>query len=104
MRKRGAARGEARTAPRASLTVHAGPRPLPELLTLAAAASRSGTSLSFTGTETRPIEDLVRLAVAGGEAVSFGGDVRARIDEAEEPEAGPRPGGLRRFLSRFAAR
>ncbi len=87
------------------LTIHAGPRPLPELLDLAAAASRSGTRLSFTGTGTRPIEDLVRLAVVGGETVSFGDDVRSRIpDDGEEEPATPRSSGMvRRLFSRLSA-
>lgn len=96
----GLAQGTGRT----RMTVHAGPRPLPELLDLAAAASRSGTRLSFTGTGTRPLEDLVRLAVAGGETVTFGDDVRSRIPEDEEtarPSAAS-TGLVRRLFSRLA--
>lgn len=88
---------------RSRLTVHAGPRPLPELLDLAAAASRSGTRLSFTGTGARPIEDLVRLAVVGGETVTFGDDVRCRIPEDDEPPRPPQSSGMvRRLFSRLS--
>ena len=85
---------------RPRLTIHAGPRSLPELLDLAAAASRSGTRLSIVGTGSRPIEDLVRLAVAGGESVTFGADLRSLVPP-EEADARP-PGTFRRLLSRFA--
>lgn len=93
-------RSDERSRPRQSFSVHVGPRPLSELLTLAAAASRSGTCLSFTDVRARPLEDLVRIAAVGGDAVSFGQDRRV-AEEAEEPAPAP-PGSLRRLLSRLS--
>jgi hypothetical protein len=66
------------------LTVDAGPKSLDELLSVAAAASRSRTPVRFTGTTTRTVEDLMRIAVTGGDCVTFGGD-KPRAVAAELP-------------------
>lgn len=57
------------------LIVDAGPRPLTELLAVASAAARSRTSVTFTGVKARSIEDLMRIAVTGGDCVTFGQEV-----------------------------
>lgn len=57
------------------MVVDAGLKPLPELLAVASAAARSRTSVTFTGVKTRSIEDLMRIAVTGGDCVTFGQEV-----------------------------
>ena len=46
-----------------------------ELLAVASAAARSRTSVTFTGVKARSIEDLMRIAVTGGDCVTFGQEV-----------------------------
>lgn len=57
------------------MVVDAGPKSLTELLAVASAAARSRTSVTFTGVKTRSIEDLMRIAVTGGDCVTFGQEV-----------------------------
>lgn len=57
------------------MIVDAGPKSLTELLAVASAAARSRTTVTFTGVKTRSIEDLMRIAVTGGDCVTFGQDV-----------------------------
>ena len=52
-------------------TLNAGGRPLDELLRIAADAQRERRRLRLTGVGERTIEDLVRIAVTGGDCVSF---------------------------------
>lgn len=60
------------------LVLQAGDRPLSELLDLAAAASRSRIPVRLTCLRSKPIEDLIRIAVTGGDCVVFEPDaVRA---------------------------
>ena len=54
------------------MVVDAGPKSMTELLAVASAAARSRTSVTFTGVTTRSIEDLMRIAVTGGDCVTFG--------------------------------
>ncbi|MDB5511004.1 MAG: hypothetical protein JWR08_487 [Enterovirga sp.] len=75
-----------------TITLDVGPKPLAELLSLAAAASRAKTRVSFTGVETRPLEDLVRLAAAGGDCVAFAGARHpADPDRADDARRASRP-------------
>ena len=96
------------TTPRSSptLLVDAGPKPLTELLRVASAAARSGTRIGFTGTRRRPLEDLMRIAVAGGDCVSFELQAPAERPDRAEPERGAGAAGrawpLRRLFSRTA--
>lgn len=57
------------------MVVDAGRKSLTELLAVASAAARSRTSVTFTGVKARSIEDLMRIAVTGGDCVTFGQDV-----------------------------
>lgn len=51
------------------LVLHAGDRSLDDLLSVAAAAARSRTRLRLTGVKAKPIEDLMRIVVLGGDCV-----------------------------------
>lgn len=54
-----------------AMTVHAGERSLDDLLNVVAAASRTRTRVRLTGVKAKPIEDLMRIAVTGGDCVVF---------------------------------
>lgn len=69
----------ARPAKGGSLRLRVGDRPLDELLSIAAAASRSRSRIELTGTRAKPLEDLMRIAVTGGDCVVFG------VDHDERP-------------------
>lgn len=57
--------------PDESMTVHVGERSLDDLLSVVAAASRARTRVRLTGVKAKPIEDLMRIAVTGGDCVVF---------------------------------
>jgi hypothetical protein len=75
------------SAARGGFTVRAGDRSLDELLTIAAAAARSKARVELTGVRAKPLEELVRIAVAGGDSVVF---------VADPAEAPPSPDPRRR--------
>jgi hypothetical protein len=75
---------------RAGFTMDAASKPLSELLTIASAASRSRTTISFVGVKAKPLEDLVRIAAAGGDCVSFVNEVAPPPADPEEDRSSKR--------------
>ena len=59
----------ARAATANPVTLNAGNRSIDELLQVVAAASRSQTRIRLTGVKAKPIEDLMRIVVTGGDCV-----------------------------------
>lgn len=55
----------------ASLDMGAGARSLTDLTSLAVVANSSGVKLTLRGMSARSMEDLIKIAVAGGNAVTF---------------------------------
>ncbi|MBV9076568.1 MAG: hypothetical protein JO048_03675 [Methylobacteriaceae bacterium] len=67
------------------LVVDAGRKTLPELVRLAAEASRAGQPVRLTGVADRSLEELVRVVAVGGDVVSFA------PTPPRDPPARPRP-------------